>query len=67
MSVEHESVDELLHKSHYTPEELAELLDMSVDFIREEALQRRLRAIIIDHHVVSILRHDVITWLDDRR
>lgn len=67
MSVEHESADELLRQSHYTPEELAQLLDMRVEFIREEALQHRLRAIIVDHQVVSILRHDVLVWLDKQR
>lgn len=58
-----ESIDELLHKSHYTPEELADLLETGPDFVRHEALNGRLKAFIVDHHVVSIRREDVLRWL----
>ena len=60
---ERESMETLLRRSYYTPEELATLIDMAPYVVREEALQGRLKAIIIDHHVVSIRRQDAIDWL----
>jgi hypothetical protein len=62
-----ESIDELLHQSHYRPEQLAELLGMSLYQIMHEIHEHRLRAFIVDHHVLDIRREDVVVWLEARR
>jgi hypothetical protein len=61
-----ESAEVLLRRDHYTPEEIANLLGMSVDYVRHAATCGDLHAFLIDHHVISIRREDVLTWLDDR-
>jgi excisionase family DNA binding protein len=61
-----ESSDVILHKDHYSPEELAELLSMTVDHIRGEAHNGHLHAMVIDHRIVSIRREDVLAWLESR-
>jgi hypothetical protein len=55
--------DELLHQDHYTPEELAILLDMDVNAIRAAVFHHRLRAFVVDHHIMCIRRDDVLRWL----
>lgn len=61
-----ESPDELLHREHYTPEELAKLLDMDLYIILHAVWTGRLKAFVCDHHVVDIHRDDVIRWLQER-
>jgi hypothetical protein len=58
---------EIIKQDCYTPEELATLLEMDVNLIREEAYQGRLRAVIVDHHIVGISRAEALHWLDARR
>jgi len=58
-----QSVEELLHKDFYSPEELALLLDMDVNAIRQAAYAGRLRAEIVDHDIIGIKREDAIAWL----
>lgn len=60
------SPEELLHQDRFTPEELAAVLDMDVSFIRQEAFNGRLKAEIVEHHILSIRREDVLQWLADR-
>ncbi len=55
--------DELLHQDHYTPEELAVLLDMDVNAIRAAVFNHRLKAFVVDHHIMCIRRDDVLRWL----
>jgi hypothetical protein len=62
----HQSPAELLHHDHYTPEELAEVLDVSVRAIERAAFAGWLKADIVDHHVVRISRQDAIAWLESR-
>ena len=50
------STEELLRQDRYTPEELADLLEMDVNLIREAAFGHRLDAQIIDHDIISISR-----------
>jgi hypothetical protein len=57
---------ELLHRDHYSPEELARVLRMDIHLILHEARAKRLKAYIVDHHVLDIHRKDVIEWLDSR-
>jgi hypothetical protein len=59
--------EELLLQDRYTPEELATLLEMDVNLIREAAFEGRLRAEIVDHDIVSISREDALRWLSARR
>ena len=58
---------ELLHKDHYTPEELADLLDMPIYLIRHAARTGELKAFIADHRILSLRRADVIRWLEQLR
>jgi hypothetical protein len=50
----------------YTPEELATLLEMDVNLIRQAAYNGRLKAFIVEHHVLSISRADALHWLEGR-
>jgi excisionase family DNA binding protein len=63
LETDQETVEELLRHAVYTPEELARLLEMSVYRIRHAAREGELRATIVDHHVLSIRREDVLDWL----
>lgn len=62
----HKSIDELLHKESFTPEELATLLDLNVNQIRNACFEGELKATIVNHDIVSIDRADVLTWLASR-
>lgn len=57
---------ELLHRDHYSPDELARLLGMDLHLILHDAQWGRLRAYIVDHHVLDIRRDDAIAWLLSR-
>jgi excisionase family DNA binding protein len=54
---------ELLKQDHFTVNELANLLEMSPYTIRAEVREGRLKAFIVNHHVVDIRRSDVLEWL----
>jgi hypothetical protein len=58
-----QTVEELLHQEHYTPQELADLLGMRVEIIYHAAFQGDLRAEKIGHDVVDIRREDALAWL----
>jgi hypothetical protein len=53
---------ELLHDEHYTPDDVARLLDIGVHIVRHAAFTGELRARILGHHVLSLQREDVVTW-----
>lgn len=57
------TLEDLLHQDHYTPEELAVLLDMDVNAIRAAVFNHRLKAFVVDHHIMCIRRDDVLRWL----
>jgi hypothetical protein len=59
-------IERLLHQSEYTPTELAELIDVPLSLIEREAFAGRLRASIVDHHVVAIRQQDAIDWMANR-
>jgi hypothetical protein len=61
-----EEIEDLLHHAYYRPEELSTLLNMDVNLIRHAAFAGELKARVIDHHIVSIERSDVIDWLKNR-
>jgi DNA-binding CsgD family transcriptional regulator len=58
-----ETIEELLRRDHYTPEELAELVGMSAHQIRHAVRAGELRGLTVDHHVLAIRREDVVSWL----
>jgi hypothetical protein len=62
-----EDMVELLHHDHYSCEELASLLDIDMHYLEHEALTGHLKAIIVDHHIVSISRAAVVDWLRQRQ
>lgn len=62
----HHTTAELLQQDHYTPEELADLLEMDVNVILQAAFNKRLSATIIDHDVISITRAAALDWLNTR-
>jgi excisionase family DNA binding protein len=55
---------EILRHDHYTPEELAALLGISVHTIEQAAHSGELRATIVDHHVLGIRREAVVEWIE---
>ncbi|HYH11163.1 MAG TPA: hypothetical protein VD789_02320 [Thermomicrobiales bacterium] len=63
---ERNTLFELLHRDHYSPDELARLLGMDLHLILHDAQWGRLRAYIVDHHVLDIRREDAIAWLQAR-
>lgn len=61
-----ESPGELLYQDSYTPEELSQLLGISIHAIRHAAFAGELRAHIYDHRILSIPRSAVLEWLRQR-
>ncbi len=59
-------VSDLLHRDHYTADELARLLDVSPEVIRHEVRVGRLKAYVVEHRVLDIRRTDALDWLDRR-
>jgi hypothetical protein len=60
-------IERLLHKASYTPRELAELLDVPVSLIEQDAFAGRLHADIVEHDIIGISRAAAIDWLNNRR
>ena len=63
---ERNSLLELLHYNHYSPQELARVLGMDIHLILHDAQSGQLKAYIVDHQVVDIRREDVLDWLRRR-
>lgn len=62
----HKSPGMLMRQESYTPEELAELLGLSVHLVRHDAYVGKLPSYIYDHHILSIRREDALRWLRER-
>ena len=60
------TIDQLMHQDVYKPSELAELFEIPLSEIEHEAHVGRLKAYIVNHHVISIKREDALAWLADR-
>lgn len=60
---ERHTIEELLRQEKYTPDELADLLGMSVDRIHQAVFHHELRAEVVGHNVVCIRRDDALAWL----
>jgi hypothetical protein len=59
-------MDALLHQERFSPEELAELIDVDLNTIRHAAFTGDLAAMIADHDILYIERSAVIAWLNRR-
>lgn len=57
-----ESPFELLQHERYTAEEVARLLGISIHTIQHAAFSGELRAVILEHHILSVRREDVVAW-----
>lgn len=60
-----ESIAALLVKDRYTADEVSELLDLDPYVVRRSCWDGALRAQVVDHHIVSIERDDLLHWLDE--
>ena len=60
------STAELLGQDSYTPEELATLMDVNVNVIRNACYEGRLKAEIVNHDIISIKRSDALEWMSSR-
>jgi hypothetical protein len=58
----HRSIDESLQQDQYTPEEAADLLEIGIDVVRHAAFTGALRAQVVAHDIITISRHDLLTW-----
>jgi hypothetical protein len=56
----------LLTQDCYSPEELATMLEMDVNLIRQATYNSRLQTCNVEHHVLNISRADALHWLDER-
>ena len=56
----HQSPHELVSQDRYTPEEVAEVLWVSVNVVPHTAFTGGLPAQIIGHYIISIQRDDVL-------
>ena len=59
----HHSLPELLQQDQYTPEEVADLLEIGLDVVRHAAFSGELRARIAEHDIISIRRDDILAWV----
>ena len=59
----HRSLQELLQQDQYTPEEVADLLEIGLDVVRHAAFSGELHAQIAEHDIISIRREDVLAWV----
>lgn len=58
--------DRLLRAEWYTPEQLADLFDVTANTVRTAVFENQLRARVIDGHIVEINRDAALAWLKDR-
>lgn len=64
---EHDLIDRLVHQSHYTPEELAHIVGIGRHVIQHAVYTGELRAFVVNHHCLDILREDALAWLRQRK
>jgi hypothetical protein len=55
--------DRLFHQERYTVEEVAYLLNRPEWEISMAVMNHKLRATIVEHNTLWILRHDLLEWL----
>lgn len=62
-----EALERALRQDHYTPEQLAQLLDMDEYVIRSAVWAKELPAQVLGTAIVSVERADALVWLRQRR
>jgi excisionase family DNA binding protein len=60
------SLFELLQHEHYTADEVARLLGISVAIVRHAAFWGELPAQIVGHHIIRLRQEDVVAWWNAR-
>ena len=63
---EHDLIDRLVHQSHYSVDELAHVLGVGREVIHHAVFTGELRAFVINHRCLDILREDAVAWLRHR-
>jgi hypothetical protein len=58
--------DRLLRAEWYTPEQLADLFEVTPNTVRTAVFENQLRARVIDGHVIEINRDSALDWLKNR-
>ena len=57
-------LEEILRHDHYSTEELAILLGVDRHTIEQAAHSGELQATMLDHHMLSIRREEVVRWIE---
>lgn len=68
LNLQHD-IDDLMHLLHldvYTPQEAAEVLNISERLLLKAAYGGELRAVIINGDVVEVTRTDLLDWVKRR-
>ncbi len=60
-------IEMIIKKERYSPQELAAVTGLDVDFINVEIHKGQLRAKVVDHDIIDIARADVIAWMRRRQ
>ncbi len=60
------SVYEMLLADHYTPREVAELLEIGEHIVQNAVFEGELPAQVVEHDIISIRRDDVVVWFNQR-
>ena len=63
LKASHKPVETLLSQDHYTVQELSDLINIDPRVIENAVFEKRLKAQVYEHHIVSISRHDALEWL----
>jgi hypothetical protein len=58
--------DRLLRAEWYTPEQLADLFEVTANTIRTAVFENQLHARVIDGHILEINRDSALDWLKIR-
>lgn len=57
------TMQELMSQDTLTPKELSRLLSIDIDTILTASFRGTLKAHIVDHDVISIVRRDALEWM----
>jgi hypothetical protein len=59
-------MERVMRQESFTPQELADLLEMPLSHINHEAFSGRLKADIVNHDIVALHRADILDWMHRR-
>jgi hypothetical protein len=66
MNANNNWAEKIIHQDAYSPEELAEVLDMDEGFIKQEVHSGRLQGNKLGNDIIDIPRSAVIEWMNRR-